>query len=93
MSKFQPAGSWRPQRLSKVGAGGLGCSGKPDRDAWAGVRTLQIRGRVTETMGYRDTDEGGRHSALEFGVSDMASEGLTTSGVSGRWTDSTQIIS
>lgn len=88
MSKFQPASSWRPQRASKVGAGGLGCSGKPDRDTWAGVRTLQIRGRVTETMAYRtQTKEGGRHSAPDFGGGDVANEGLTeTSGVSGTWT-------
>lgn len=61
---------WRPWVLRKT---------KRYRDAWVGIRTLQMPGRVTGALEYKTQAEisEGRHSALIFGGSNMASEGLT----------------
>lgn len=61
---------WRPWVLRK---------NKRYRDAWVGIRTLQMPGRVTGALEYKTRAEisEGRHSALVFGGSNMASEGLT----------------
>lgn len=70
---------WRPWVLRKK-------QNKTYRDAWEGIRTQQIPGRVTVALEYKTWAEisEGRHRVLMFGGGNMASEVLRES-FRGQW--------